>query len=284
MSEDPQNSFEKHDSITITLGQALSLAGTLLALKILHAVALVFCTGPENAVQRAIQRTEQRAITILVSVVPDALYQAALKGRAASTEALFTLTDSNCQSLGRTNTGETQTTEKASSHANSPLLQVSSSISPAIRMFQCLSDRGMDLFSTNSGSGVDSLIPAAGSESVYSARTMRRSTSASKVYSRSSSIKQAMMVSAAQYAKIASERPRFSTASRPASMESMDQRHLSPMLESSQLGHSLLEMETLEATRSVESFPGKFPMSDGPAPHHMGGRGTTSVRPFSDCN
>lgn len=65
-----------------------------------------------------------------------------------------------------------------------------------------------------------------------------------------------------------------------------DELHIS---NTARLDQEILEMDGLQTTRSAESFPGKFPVSDGldlgalaTAPIQVKGKGTTSVRPFSD--
>ncbi|RHZ43945.1 uncharacterized protein CDV56_100503 [Aspergillus thermomutatus] len=287
---------QRHAPIAISLAQALKLVGALFTLKILHAAALVFRIDeqePQNPVRGAIHRREQQIVQIFLSSIPESYYVPIL-GNFFSNDlpltSIATNTNSNSiQQSGRpTNVAEVQSTERTSSQQNSLLMQVSSSIEPAVRMSQALVEREPELTKTKSESAVDSMIPVAGSESLYSNTTMKRSTSVRRMYSRSSSMQQAMAGSAAQYVKLVPGRPHFSIASGPMSMESTDGQQ--PRLtDDSANNQTLLEMETLQATHSVESFPGKFPISDGlefsslaTAPHHISGRGTTSVRPFSD--
>lgn len=73
---------------------------------------------------------------------------------------------------------------------------------------------------------------------------------------------------------------------RPSVDYENDELHIS---NTARLDQAILEMDGLQATRSAESFPGKFPVSDGlelgalaTAPIQVKGKGTTSVRPFSD--
>ncbi|KAF7133944.1 hypothetical protein CNMCM5793_005470 [Aspergillus hiratsukae] len=294
----PKDLSQKHDPIAISLAEALKLVGALFAMKILHAVALVFRIKQEagrHPVRQAIHRREQQIVQIFLSAIPESYYVPII-GNFFSNDLPLTSIATNSTSIQQsqrpTNVAEAQSTtaERTSSNQNSLLMQVSSSIEPAVRMSQGLVDREAELAKKKSESGVDSMVPAAGSDSLYSNTTIKGSTSFRRIYSRSSSMQQqqAMAGSAAQYAKLVSGRPRFSTASRPTSMESTDGQQ--PRLADDSVNdQTLLEMETLQATHSVESFPGKFPISDGlefsslaTAPHHITGRGTTSVRPFSD--
>ncbi|GIK03051.1 hypothetical protein Aspvir_007117 [Aspergillus viridinutans] len=293
-TSEPKDLSQKHEPIAISLAQALKLVGALLTLKILHAVALVFRieqAAARNPVQRAIHRRERQIVQIFLSSIPESYYVPII-GNFFSNDLPLTSIATNSisiqQSQRPTNPAEAQSTERTSSNQNSLLMQVSSSIEPAVRMSQGLVDREAELAKNKSESGMDSMIPAAGSDSLYSNTTIKRSTSVRRMYSRSSSMQKAMAGSAAQYAKLVSGRPQFSTTSRPMSMESTDGQQPRPTDDSAD-DQALLEMETLRATHSVESFPGKFPISDGlefsslaTAPHHIRGRGTTSVRPFSD--
>ncbi|KAG2027375.1 hypothetical protein GB937_001118 [Aspergillus fischeri] len=289
----PKDLSQKHEPIAISLAQALKLIGALLTLKMLHAVALVFRIEQAAAwhpVRGAIHRREQQIVRIFLSSIPESYYVPVI-GNFFSNDLPLTSIATNSISIQQshrpTNAVEAESTERTSSNQNSLLMQVSSSIEPAVRMSQGLVDREAELAKKKSESGMDSMIPAAGSDSLYSNTTIK-STSVRRMYSRSSSMQQHMAGSAAQYAKLVSGRPQFSTTSRPMSMESTDGQQ-PRVTDDSVNDQTLLEMETLRATHSVESFPGKFPISDGlefsslaTAPHHIRGRGTTSVRPFSD--
>ncbi|KAF4211514.1 hypothetical protein CNMCM8980_002079 [Aspergillus fumigatiaffinis] len=289
----PKDLSQKHEPIAISLTQILKLVGALLTLKMLHAVALVFRieqAAVRHPVRGAIHRREQQIVRIFLSSIPETYYVPVI-GNFFSNDLPLTSIATNSVSIQQsqrpTNAVEAQSTERTSSNQNSLLMQVSSSIEPAVRMSQGLVDREAELSKNKSESGMDSMIPAAGSDSLYSNTTIKRSTSVRRMHSRSSSMQQHMAGSAAQYAKLVSGRPQFST-SRPMSMESTDGQQPRPTDDSTN-DQTLLEMETLQATHSVESFPGKFPISDGlefsslaTAPHHIRGRGTTSVRPFSD--
>ncbi|GFF27739.1 hypothetical protein IFM61606_03902 [Aspergillus udagawae] len=293
-TSEPKDLSQKHEPIAISLAQALKLVGALLTLKMLHAVALVFRIEQEAArhpVRGAIHRREQQIVQTFLSSIPESYY-VPITGDFFSNDLPLTSIATNSisiqQSQRPTNAAEAQSTERTSSNQNSLLMQVSSSIEPAVRMSQGLVDREAELAKNKSESGMDSMIPVTGSDSLYSNTTIKRSSSVRRMYSHSSSMQHAMASSAAQYAKLVSGRPQFSTASRPMSMESTDGGQ--PRVTDDSLNdQTLLEMETLRATHSVESFPGKFPISDGlefsslaTAPHHIRGRGTTSVRPFSD--
>lgn len=290
----PKDLSQKHEPIAISLAQALKLIGALLTLKMLHAVALVFRieqAAARHPVRGAINRREQQIVRIFLSSIPESYYVPVI-GDFFSNDLPLTSIATNSISIQQshrpTDAVEAQSTERTSSNQNSLLMQVSSSIEPAVRMSQGLVDREADFAKNNSESGMDSMIPAAGSDSLYSNTTVKRSTSVCRMYSRSSSMQQHMAGSAVQYAKLVSGRSQFSTTSRPMSMESTGGQQ--PRVTGDSVDdQTLLEMENLRATHSVESFPGKFPISDGlefsslaTAPHHIRGRGTTSVRPFSD--
>ncbi|KAI9932823.1 hypothetical protein ASPWEDRAFT_208317 [Aspergillus wentii DTO 134E9] len=273
----PDHFPPNHEPITISFRKTASLVGALASLKALHAVVFVFKVKPES-VQHAISRKEHRIVDISLSAIPDSLYR--LKNEidfAASTEGAHapnnTPSECGCMDIKATTTEE----DKPSSCFHSPIMQVSSSISPAIRMSQCIltpsADRPMESIPANTtGHAIDPVQIA--SESVYSP-VVRRSETEGVIQSESSGLPENTPIIPSQYVQIVP----YSQSRR----SSLDFTEL-------QLSNdSRARMKDLHSIRSVESYPGKFPVSDGlefsslaSAQHRLRGRGTTSVRPFSD--
>lgn len=265
------------------------MAANLLYLKLLRAIiSLCSCGRPSASISRAVQRTEQRIVDAFFSVIPEV--------RSHSEDATPQMDVVGTSPLGNAEGYSSSDNERstASFHhvsiggggaivkntsPNSPLMQVSSSISPAVRMSQGFSDRSagrsMELVNSTSGSGALAFTTVATSGSNYSG-DLRRSASAGKGPSNMSGNTDAM-ISASLFKLI--DTPGFSSASRQS-----NERASEP-----QVNKTPLDVEGLNRSRSVESYPGKFPASDGvefsslaTASHQMRGRGTTSVRPFSE--
>ncbi|KAL4887035.1 hypothetical protein BJY04DRAFT_212999 [Aspergillus karnatakaensis] len=135
-------------------------------------------------------------------------------------------------------------------------------------------------------SDVSSSTPSSRSDSVYS--SVGRSLSANNLHAHTSIPRQCKVISAAQYTKIVSGgEPQFSLVGQPYSIDSL-------VAESTRLDRSALEINEPAAEhqpmKSADSFPGKFPISEGmdysalaTAKHHTRMPSIrTSVRPFSD--
>lgn len=171
-------------------------------------------------------------------------------------------------------------TQHGSSENHSPLMHVSSSISPAVRMSRNISQpvvTCVEVCSSGSGSGSENgngCVAGGASESVYSVTGTRGSLE--RNLSESSDGIQPM-VSAAQFAKTT---PNLSNVSgQPGG----------PCVFDSQVNKAPTRMERLHVSRSMESYPGRYPVSDhldysslATPVSQMRGRGTTSVRPFSE--
>ncbi|KAL5343776.1 hypothetical protein BJX70DRAFT_122334 [Aspergillus crustosus] len=131
-------------------------------------------------------------------------------------------------------------------------------------------------------SDASSSVPTYRSDSVYS--SVGRSLSASNMHSNTSVPRQCKVVSAAQYTKIVSGgEPQFSLVGHPYSIDSL-------VAESTRVDRSALEINEHHQMKSADSFPGRFPISEGieysalaTAKHHTRMPSIrTSVRPFSD--
>ncbi|KAL2862845.1 uncharacterized protein BJX67DRAFT_287762 [Aspergillus lucknowensis] len=139
-------------------------------------------------------------------------------------------------------------------------------------------------------SGLSSSVPAPNSDSIYS--SLGRSLSESNIQSISSCPRQCRVVSATQYTRIVTENePQFSFVSQPWSIDSLVAE--SPRIDRSALEISEHPNEQLNhhpRLKSADSFPGRFPVSEGlrysslaTAKHHARIPSIrTSVRPFSD--
>ncbi|RMJ22334.1 hypothetical protein PHISP_06798 [Aspergillus sp. HF37] len=280
--------------LTINLGRVFLLAADLLYLKLLHAtINLCSCGVPSATISRAVQRTEQRIMNVLLTTTPGAYRQPgaeipqthAVRNSTSRDAAGYTVavSERSSASIHHVPIADGGVVVKNNT-PNSPLMQVSSSICPALQMSQDFSDRSpdrsMDLVNTNSGSGALVLSGQAISSSEYTGNP-RRSGSIGNSQSISSSGMDAM-VSASQFSGIVNT-PNFSSVSKQT-FANESARASEP-----QVDNTPLDVEGLNRSRSVESYPGRFPASDGAgfsslatASPQMRGRGTTSVRPFSE--
>ena len=174
----------------------------------------------------------------------------------------------------------------------SPLMEVSPTISPAVRLPHVYSDRSnhpsTDIVQTESGSTVDSMVPTDSSGSHYSLNgAAPRSKSPERDRTEVTTDKQGLM-SASQFSNMVST-PTFSSPSVQSVVEVGNKYGDAVRRSRSQVNKLVDEKGELHRSRSVESYPGKFPVSDGleysslaSASHQMRGKGTTSVRPLSD--
>lgn len=285
----PDNS--QYVPITISLERVLIVAANLLYLKLLRAIiSLCSCGGPNASISRAVQRTERRIVDAFFSAIPEA--------RSHSEDATPQMDVVGTSPLGNAegypdsdNERRTPPLQHVSiggggaivkhTSPNSPLMQVSSSISPAVRMSQGFSDRSagrsMELVSSTSNSGALAFTTVPTSGSSYSGDLTRSASVGKGLSNTSSNIKTDAMMSASLCKLL--DTPHLSSASRQTNERTSDP----------QVNKTPLDVEGLNRSRSVESYPGKFPASDGvefsslaTASHQMRGRGTTSVRPFSE--
>jgi hypothetical protein len=224
----------------------------------------------KSPIIRAIVRREQFIIDVFLSIMPESVFRSPTRSDTAEGAqvpsrdghlSFPTLTHSGGD-LNSISTKQSQT----SSHIHNPLVRVAPVRIPAIRISPCGSDyRSVHLSSTNtgvtsSGSGRDSLqLPRAREEDgdLLLRENLTLVRSRSDLTARSNS-------------------RRLGRIGRLWSVDSF-------VVPSTSDSHAILEMEEgLRRSRSVESFPGRFPISDGVDAGSMRGRGATTVRPFTD--
>lgn len=215
--------------------------------------------------------------------------------------------------------------EEVPSNMQSPALRITPSIFPAIKMSQYLSrasaNGGMELFRTTTGNSNGNNINGNRSSQAHLSSVLPpQMTPLSKAESFSSTVSvlgcvppqnspvttasslqgtTAMHSGAIAVMERPSNVPVASAVSPAPVKEQQQQKQQRPSVDyendelhisnTARLDQAILEMDGLQATRSAESFPGKFPVSDGlelgalaTAPIQVKGKGTTSVRPFSD--
>ncbi|OOF95082.1 hypothetical protein ASPCADRAFT_130634 [Aspergillus carbonarius ITEM 5010] len=238
----------------INLRKVLSLLGTLLTIKLLNVLASL--TGvsrssarfPNSYVGQAISHREHRIIHILLTIVPES-----------------TLLNDRLSTTGRPSSADMRPITADSAPSSSlaiPLMPVPSRV---VRLSNCVTSRSMDLAIAGRGTEHDDQTSAQASvhflghqplasDSVYSS-IVRRSLSLSDPHSNSSSQRQSMLPGV-RFSGFMSERLRFSIMSRPWSMDTV-------LADESQPDQVTLDMEQLQQTRSADSYPGRFPISDG---------------------
>ncbi|GKZ22609.1 hypothetical protein AbraIFM66951_011492 [Aspergillus brasiliensis] len=270
---------------TINIRTVLALLGTLLTIKLLNLLARL--TGlrrtspryPYSYVGQAISRKEQHIIQILLEIIPEST---SLNASLPSNAGFSSVDD-------RPTTADSA----PSSSLVIPLMPVPSRIvqlshsapTRSLELAIADRDRGFDDH-TSSRASVHFLShqPLA-SDSVYSS-IIRRSLSLSDPHSNCSSQHQSMLPGV-RLSGFMSDRLRFSILSRPWSMDSV-------LADESQPEPVTLDMAQLQQTRTADSYPGPFPISDGLEPSSLAtaqcaNNGTseatvvrTSVRPFTD--
>ncbi|PWY95215.1 hypothetical protein BO94DRAFT_581554 [Aspergillus sclerotioniger CBS 115572] len=233
----------------INLRKILSLLRALLTIKLLNVLASL--TGvrrnsarfPTSYVGQAISYREQHIINILLTIVPESTL---LNDSLSSTADMRPTTADSAPSSGLA----------------IPLMPVPSRV---VRLSNCVTSRSMDLAVAGRGREHDDHTSAQASvhflghqplasDSVYSS-VVRRSLSLSDPHSNSSSQRQSMLPGV-RFSGFMSERLRFSIMSRPWSMDTV-------LADESQPDQVTLDMEQLQQTRSADSYPGRFPISDG---------------------
>lgn len=169
----------------------------------------------------------------------------------------------------------------------SPVMEISPSISPAVRLSQRIPELAVQY--PNRLSRGDSMVPPSSSSgSQYSSRGVEDEAQGSD----SVTEKPVRRISTEHFVTLVAT-PDFSSANVSSQFAAVsgEQVELVPRPLSHQQVDMVAqsEMHELHLSRSVESYPGNFPVSEGleysglaTAPHHIRGRVTTSVRPFSD--
>ncbi|KAL5359486.1 hypothetical protein BJX96DRAFT_174390 [Aspergillus floccosus] len=271
--------------LTISLRQAFSLMRSLLSLKSLHAMDATLRINKrikESTIahwtRRQVELQEQVITDICVTILPLPVLRAATKPDVPILN-LQSPSSASTQSLPPRDTFAREEGPSKSTRAQGkqPIRA-----GPALRPLQYIPRKRVETEDREEEQEyefdiLDSISvwnQHVTSDSVYSTSGKRNS-------SRSSThLHQTVPLSAAQYARMIPQTPWFSS-SRPWSIDSVAHQLSGD-------SHAVLELNNLPRSPSSESFPGKFPMSDGPedssvaAPQGIRGRGATSVRPFSD--
>lgn len=270
----------------INIRTVLALLGTLLTIKLLNLLARL--TGvrrtspryPYSYVGQAISRKEQHIIQILLEIIPE------------SSTSVNTSLPSN---TGFSCADDRPTTADSvpSSSLVIPLMPVPSRV---VQLSHSAPTRSLELAIADRDRGFDDHTSTRASvhflghqplpsDSVYSS-IVRRSLSISDPNSNCSSPQQGMLPGV-RFSGFMSDRLRFSILSRPWSMDSV-------LADESQPEPVTLDMAQLQQTRTADSYPGPFPISDGLEPSSLAtaqcaNNGAseatavrTSVRPFTD--
>ncbi|KAB8236177.1 hypothetical protein ETB97_006657 [Aspergillus alliaceus] len=272
-----------NNPITISTGQILSLLGALIALKFFQAVTYIFRLDKSrkrllrSPVARAIVRKEQLIIDIFLSIMPEGVF------RSPASSATIELTPLSSMDVNR-NVPEDD--DRTSSDVQSPLIHTAPGMPTALRLWQCGSGcGGLKLFTMNpQNPGLPLPTSKGNTVRLYRASDGVEGKSIGVIHTWSPSANQESILALNQGSAASRvERQQFSPIVRPWSVDSA----ALPLTNDS---HAILEMEEgAKTSRSAESFPGKFPISEGSdaqnlstMPQCMRGRGVTSVRPFSD--
>lgn len=313
----PQNQQQpRHNALTLSYAQLVSLLGSMILLKLLHALSTV--SRGRKPSQQILERAEQRIVTGFQSIIPESVY--------LNSDLPYYPYDGT-RSISSSRLGETSL-EEVPSNMQSPVLRITPSIFPAIQMSQYLSrasaNGGMELFRATTGSSNSNnnngnrsspthlssvpppqMTPLSKAESfsstvsvlgcvaphnspVTTASSLQGTTTvhggAIAVMERSSNVPVTPAAPAVPPMPVKEQQQQ--TQQQPSVDYENDELHIS---NTARLDQEILEMDGLQTTRSAESFPGKFPVSDGldlgalaTAPIQVKGKGTTSVRPFSD--
>ncbi|KKK21409.1 hypothetical protein P175DRAFT_028807 [Aspergillus ochraceoroseus IBT 24754] len=297
---DVEYDFDRHPPVKIGIGDVLSLLKTVLTLRVLRTTRSILHIRKLNdgsdpvkpsSIHQAIDRREQRIVEIILSMTRDEFEDEAAQSpsrSSLSTGAALIKTITTTTTQDGLCGGDDGFLMRVSSTFSTHSLPTESTRTREVT--QPVTSEGAKADGSQAspkerkrGSGFYSSLPPPISDSIYSS-TLRRSLSVSNVHSVSSGPRQCMVVSAAHYTRMVSERPQFSIVSQPLSIDSL-------VTNESRVERSTLEIEDeLRQTRSADSFPGEFPVSDGlefsslaTASRHLRIPSMrTSVRPFSD--
>ncbi|KAL4872982.1 hypothetical protein BDV12DRAFT_114920 [Aspergillus spectabilis] len=299
----------KHDPNprNVNVSSAFALMRNVVELRVLQTTTSILritrtnpvsINDPNSSIRRAIDRREQRIAYIVDSMTKDDFEKDVRETPSQFHIAEQTLPRwelSPSEMIEELNTGEDVGQQGAEIYRNvsSSLLAVSipklntlvSEDEPAV-VDENVRGGGEDSPGDDekriASDASSSSVPTFRSDSVYS--SVGRSLSASNLHSVTSVPRQCKIVSAAQYTKIVSGgEPQFSLVGHPCSIDSL-------VDESTRLDRSALEINEHHQMKSADSFPGKFPITEGldysalaTAKHHTRMPSIrTSVRPFSD--
>ncbi|OGM46941.1 hypothetical protein ABOM_004415 [Aspergillus bombycis] len=274
---DEESTLPPNNPIIISTGEVLSLLGAIITLKLLHAIAFLFRLDKsrrrplKNPVTRAIVRREQLIIDIFLSIMPEGVFRSPTI-RDAIEIAPFPAVDGPADE------------SRISSEVQSPLIHTSPGIPTGFRLWQCGSSRSVEpLPPSPQLSG-----PASQSSSTQRLLCANEEEQRllSVTHAGSPHVNQySVSTLDPEYATFRAERPRLSPVGRPWSVDPVG----SALANDS---HATLKIEVVSrSSRSTESFPGRFSISEGSygntlsmTPLCTRGRSATSVRPFSDLS
>ena len=276
---DEESTLPPNNPIIISSGEVLSLLGALITLKLLHAVAFLFCLDKsrkrplKSPVTRAIVRREQLIISIFLSVMPEGVFRSPTIPDAIEI-AHFPSVDGPADE------------SRTSPDMQSPIIHTLPCVPTGFRLWQCGSSRGVEAFPPRHQLSESA---HAASESSSAQRLLcadedeeQRMLSVSRTDSPSVNLTSVSTLNP-EYAAFRAGRQRLSAASRSCSVDSVG---LPLMNDSCAI---LIMKEGTRSARSTEGYSGRFSISEGSygntlsmTPHCTRGRSVTSVRPFSD--
>ncbi|KAL4896807.1 hypothetical protein BDV59DRAFT_199153 [Aspergillus ambiguus] len=271
--------------LTISLRQALSLMRALFSLKFLQGLdsILMFSTRTQHSTvahwnRRQIPRQEQVITDICLDIIPALVLRTANKPDVPMLN-LHSASSSSTENipLHETHIRNDDSPEFTQARGTRPT-RGGLAIRPAQHSPRTRVKGGQDEVDFQLLDSIPGRDQHVTCDSIYSAQ---ESSSTACFQSRSSTrLHQTVPLSAAQYERMIPQTPWFST-SRSWSIDSV-----APQLSGD--SHAMLKVDHLPRSASSESFPGKFPVSDGTdysflaTPYGIRGCGMTSVRPFSE--
>lgn len=313
------------DYLAISWCHIFILVGRLFYLKVLHGLSFI-CkhTSYEYGIDRAIERSEQRILHIFFANIPETYYRLVEElGPLPPITYPVVIPSGGCGPRPGSSIRVLHSTRSSRPSSNAALPQqpevplavavpnrfadynretmyAPANLSPAVRLEPFLKgrsiERSMEASSPDENENNLSPVPANGSayatpsDSVYSS-ILRRTVSGEKSRPTSQSHSTAMhtagMATASEYAQML-ERPQFSDPDRRS--PSSDSQMLAAMVAARpREEQDEFEGPNAQRSRSMESFPGRFPISDGleytvlaTVYGRVNGRNAASVRPFSE--
>ncbi|PYH87519.1 hypothetical protein BO71DRAFT_340852 [Aspergillus ellipticus CBS 707.79] len=249
---------------SLSLRRVVSLLKTVLVVRLLNAVLYVtrldrsYPRFPCTFIDQFITRREQHIINILLTIVPEELYQPTNANVPVGTTAGRLCILSNASSDLRGTTGGS-----ASTNMTLPLMPVPTRVSPMVHLTNCISHRSVDVEIANAMNRAGSELDDTSSR-ILGHQPLVSDSVYSSVIRRSLSISDPSSIPAGQnmfpgtlpgvrLSGMLSERLRFSIMNRPLSMDTM----------TAVPDPIPADMERLQRMRSADSYPGKFPISEG---------------------
>ncbi|PWY88529.1 hypothetical protein BO70DRAFT_378000 [Aspergillus heteromorphus CBS 117.55] len=232
---------------SLSLRRVVSLLQTLLTIKFLHAVLDVFRVDrtteeyPNSRIAQTLERKEQHLINILLILVPEELYlpgpiSLSHPGGSAGRRCILSNTSSDLLPTTR---------GSASTNMTLPLMPVPTRVSPMVHLSNCISHRSVDVEIANAAV----LGPGTEFEDTGAQRLGHRPLVSDSVYS--SVIRRSLSISG----------PSSISASQRQSL--LSGMRLSGLMSEVSAGPVVVDIEKLQRSRSADSYPGKFPISEG---------------------